>query len=124
MSKGAMILRPGVPAHLGEAAALTLALAEFYGELATISDGFIEGGDILTTDSEFLVGGSARTDAAGIAELARLVAPWGHRVREVDARGSAAFQDRLFADGRQDHPCHPAPRGIGLFRGLPGDPDR
>ena len=29
------------------------------------------------------MGRSARTDAAGIAELTKLVSPWGHRVREV-----------------------------------------
>ena len=45
--------------------------------------GFIEGGDILVTEREILVGRSARTNAAGIAELTRLVAPWGHKVREV-----------------------------------------
>ena len=30
-----------------------------------------------------MVGRSARTNAQGIAELTRLVAPWGHTVREV-----------------------------------------
>ena len=44
---------------------------------------YIEGGDILTTETEILIGRSARTNAAGIAELTRLVAPWGHKVREV-----------------------------------------
>ena len=47
------------------------------------ADSFIEGGDILATETEILVGRSARTNAAGIAELQRLVAPWGHTVREV-----------------------------------------
>jgi dimethylargininase len=32
---------------------------------------------------EILVGRSARTDAAGIAELTRLVAPWSYSVREL-----------------------------------------
>ncbi|TMV66541.1 dimethylarginine dimethylaminohydrolase, partial [Thioclava sp. BHET1] len=45
--------------------------------------GHIEGGDILTTEREILVGRSARTDAEGVAELTRLVAHWGHTVREV-----------------------------------------
>ncbi|MBE9476055.1 MAG: dimethylarginine dimethylaminohydrolase, partial [Proteobacteria bacterium] len=45
--------------------------------------GHIEGGDILVTSKEILVGRSDRTDAAGVAELAQLVAPWGYRVREV-----------------------------------------
>ena len=35
------------------------------------------------TEREILVGRSARTDASGIAALTRLVAPWGHWVREL-----------------------------------------
>jgi len=59
-------------------------LARFYGAVAAIEGpGFIEGGDILTTGREILVGRSARTDAAGIAELSGLVTPWGHTVREL-----------------------------------------
>jgi dimethylargininase len=56
-----------------------------YGQVVAITgaDSFIEGGDILVTEREILVGRSARTNAAGIAELTRLVAPWGHKVREV-----------------------------------------
>ncbi len=80
---GAVLLRPGAPTRLGEAAAMAPTLTRHYGEVATIEHGFIEGGDILTTEREILVGRSARTDAAGIAELRRLVAPWGHTVREL-----------------------------------------
>ncbi|MEC9311947.1 MAG: arginine deiminase family protein, partial [Pseudomonadota bacterium] len=45
--------------------------------------GHIEGGDILVTGREILVGRSDRTDAAGVAELAEIVAEWGHSLREV-----------------------------------------
>ncbi|MCH8169485.1 MAG: dimethylarginine dimethylaminohydrolase [Proteobacteria bacterium] len=89
LPKGAVILRPGAPSRLGEAAAMAPILARFYGEVAAITGpnniegGFIEGGDILVTEREILVGRSARTDAAGIAELTRLVAPWGYTVREL-----------------------------------------
>ncbi len=59
-------------------------LARLYGQVVTIEGpGHIEGGDILMTETEILVGRSARTDADGIAELTRKVAPWGHVVREV-----------------------------------------
>jgi dimethylargininase len=83
LPEGAVILRPGAPSRLGEAAAMTPTLERFYGEAATIGRGFIEGGDILVTEREILVGRSARTDAAGIAGLTRQVAPWGHAVREL-----------------------------------------
>ena len=82
---GAVVMRPGAPTRLGEAGEMAPHLAALYGAVVRIegADSFIEGGDILTTEREILVGRSARTNAAGVAELARLVAPWGHRVREV-----------------------------------------
>ena len=84
LAQGAVILRPGAPSRLGEAAEMAPVLARLYGEVAAIQGpGFIEGGDILVTEREILVGRSARTNAAGIAELTRLVAPWGHTVREL-----------------------------------------
>jgi len=83
LAEGAIILRPGAPSRLGEVVAMAPALARCYGGVLQITQGFIEGGDILTTEREILVGRSARTDAPGIAELTRLVAPWGYRVREL-----------------------------------------
>ncbi len=85
LPQGAVIMRPGAPSRLGEAAAMAPHLAALYGRVVQISDpaSFIEGGDILVTETEILVGRSARTNGAGIAELTRLVAPWGHAVREV-----------------------------------------
>jgi dimethylargininase len=85
LPQGAVILRPGAPSRLGEAAEMAPHLRALYGQVVAItgSESFIEGGDILVTEREILVGRSARTNAAGIAELTRLVAPWGHTVREV-----------------------------------------
>ena len=80
---GAVIMRPGAPSRLGEAAAMAPALRGLYKRVAVIEDGYIEGGDILVTDREILVGLSARTDAAGVAALRTIVEPWGHRVREL-----------------------------------------
>lgn len=85
LPQGAVIMRPGAPARLGEAAEMAPHLRALYAQVVQItgSDSFIEGGDILVTEKEILVGRSARTNAAGIAELSGLVAPWGHRLREV-----------------------------------------
>ncbi len=85
LPEGAVVLRPGAPSRLGEAAEMAPHLRALYAEVQDITgvDSFIEGGDILVTETEILVGRSARTNAAGIAELARRVAPWGHRVQEV-----------------------------------------
>lgn len=84
LAEGAVAMRPGAPSRLGEAALMAETLREVYGEVRTIGGpGFIEGGDILVTEREILVGKSARTDAEGVAELTRLVADWGYRVREL-----------------------------------------
>ena len=85
LPEGAVIMRPGAPSRLGEAAEMAPHLAALYGQVVQISgaDSFIEGGDILVTETELLVGRSARTNGAGIVELTRLITPWGHSVREV-----------------------------------------
>ncbi len=85
LPQSAVIMRPGAPSRLGEAAEMAPHLRALYGQVVAITgaDSFIEGGDILVTEREILVGRSARTNAAGIAELTALVAPWGHTVREV-----------------------------------------
>ena len=82
---GAIIMRPGAPTRLGEAAEMAPHLRALYADIRVIkgADSFIEGGDILVTETEILVGRSARTNAAGVAELVALVADWGPPVREV-----------------------------------------
>lgn len=83
--EGVVIMRPGAPSRLGEAAALAPTLRNIYGDVTTIQGpGFIEGGDILTTEKEILVGLSARTNQAGVDELRELVKDWGYLVRQVD----------------------------------------
>jgi len=85
LPEGAIVMRPGAPSRLGEAAEMSPFLTALYTHVLHIKgqDSYIEGGDILVSEREILVGRSARTNAAGIAELTRLVAPWGHTVREV-----------------------------------------
>lgn len=85
LPQGAVIMRPGAPSRLGEAAEMAPVLAGLYTRLRRIegAESFIEGGDILVTGREILVGRSARTNAAGIAELAGITADWGHVLWEV-----------------------------------------
>lgn len=85
LPQGAVIMRPGAPSRLGETAEMAPTLEDLYTTVRRIErhESFIEGGDILVTGREVLVGRSARTNAAGIAELAAIVADWGHSLREV-----------------------------------------
>jgi dimethylargininase len=85
LPEGAIVMRPGAPTRLGEAAEMRPVLETFYGDVRQIeAPATIEGGDILVTEKEILVGTSARTNAAGIDELARLTADWGYKVRTVN----------------------------------------
>ena len=84
LPEAAIVLRPGAPSRVGETRFIEPALTEFYSDVRTIGgDGLIEGGDILVTDREILVGRSQRTDHAGFAALREIVSQWGYGVREV-----------------------------------------
>ena len=84
LPEGAVVMRPGAPSRLGEAGAMTPHLAKHYEEIHTIEEpGFIEGGDVLTTEKGILVGQSVRTNRDGIEGLRNSVARWGYTVREV-----------------------------------------
>ncbi|MCC5974219.1 MAG: dimethylarginine dimethylaminohydrolase [Rubellimicrobium sp.] len=85
LPEGAVLMRPGAPSRLGEVDHMAGPLSASYDRIARIEGpGFIEGGDILVTGREILVGLSARTDAAGAAELRDIVADWGHALRVVE----------------------------------------
>lgn len=80
----AIAMRPGTTSRFGEAEIMAPTLGQFYDEVATINGpGFIEGGDILVTEREILIGTSSRTDSAGIEELRTIVSRWNYSVREV-----------------------------------------
>lgn len=89
LPEGAIVMRPGAPTRLGEAVMIEAALRDAYDEvrhLPSLGDhghGRIEGGDVLVTGREILVGRSARTNGAGIEALRETVRDWGYSVREL-----------------------------------------
>ncbi|WP_435661593.1 arginine deiminase family protein [Leisingera caerulea] len=84
LPQGAILMRPGAPSRLGEVAEMAPSLRVCYDDVRAITGpGHIEGGDILVTGREILVGRSDRTDAAGVAELAEIASEWGYALREV-----------------------------------------
>ena len=84
LPQGAVMMRSGAPSRLGEVAEMAPAIHAVYDDVRQINGpGHVEGGDILVTGREILVGRSDRTDAAGVAELAAIIADWGHSLREV-----------------------------------------
>lgn len=85
LPQGAILMRPGAPSRLGEVDHMAPVLAGLFETVRRIAaPARIEGGDILFTGREVLVGRSARTDAAGVAALREIVGPWGWPLREVE----------------------------------------
>ena len=84
LPKAAILMRPGAPSRLGEVNEIAPKLRELFEDVYEIDDhGSIEGGDILVTGKEILVGRSARTDEKGVRQLSEIVTPLGYVIREV-----------------------------------------
>ncbi len=84
LPEGAVILTPGAASRQGEAPLMAPVLARYYGEVTPLPRGHVEGGDVLATGREILVGLSARTDREGADALGEIVARWGHALRVVE----------------------------------------
>lgn len=81
--QAAILLRPGAPSRMAEARELLPVLAQRFDAVLQLSDGFADGGDILVTPREVLIGLSARTDAQGARALQDLLASIGFASRVV-----------------------------------------
>ncbi|MEO0637024.1 MAG: dimethylarginine dimethylaminohydrolase [Pseudomonadota bacterium] len=85
----AIALRPGAPSRFGETAALRPDLQRIFDTVidlpgASMEDGaLVDGGDILVTETEVLVGLSERTDQAGFDALSEIVKDLGYQARAV-----------------------------------------
>ncbi len=80
----AIILRPGAESRFGERDAARQVLTEVMGAENIIElpeGGIVDGGDILVTETEVLVGLSARTDNAGVELLRPIVEEMGLTLR-------------------------------------------
>lgn len=81
----ALLLRSGAASRRREAEAIAPAVREFYGaDVHSLPEAALaDGGDILVTDREILVGLSNRTNPAGAAAIRAIVSRWHYPVREV-----------------------------------------
>lgn len=83
----AIVTRPGAESRQGEGKSLAGALARFR-ELRWIeAPATLEGGDVMRIGKTLFVGASARTNAAGAAQLAEIVRPFGYSVQRLAVRG-------------------------------------
>lgn len=83
----AVITRPGAESRRGETERIAQALAPFR-ELRYIqAPGTLEGGDVVHVGKRLYVGLSQRTNREGIAQLTKILAPFGYRVFVVEVNG-------------------------------------
>lgn len=83
----AIILRPGANSRFGEREAARSSLEAVMGPENVIDlpeGGFVDGGDILVTKTEVLIGLSARTDQAGVALLRPIIEDLGFKLRVLN----------------------------------------
>ena len=73
----AILLRPGAPTRLGEAAHMEPVLSRRFERVLRLQEGFADGGDMLLTPDGMLIGLSARTNQAGALELSGLLRQLG-----------------------------------------------
>jgi dimethylargininase len=88
----AIVTRPGAATRRGEVAAISAALQPLLPVLGPIeAPGTLDGGDVCQADEHFFIGLSARTNAAGAAQLAALLARHGYTASTVDIRAQRAL---------------------------------
>jgi dimethylargininase len=84
----AVIARPGAPSRRGEIDDVARLMACRTEVARILEPGTLDGGDVLVTGNEVLVGLSSRTNASGIEQLAALLVPRGFRVRAIPVRAA------------------------------------
>jgi dimethylargininase len=84
----AVLTRPGAPSRAGEVASIREPLAEFYSAIHSIREpGTLDGGDVCEAGNHFFIGISARTNEAGAAQLAELLASCSYTSSFVNISG-------------------------------------
>ena len=83
----AVITRPGASSRRPETASVAEALGRYRTLVAMQAPATLDGGDVLRIGSRLHVGVSTRSNAAGLAQLADAVGPFGYEVVPVPVHG-------------------------------------
>lgn len=81
----AVMTRPGAESRRGEVASVAAVLGKYRKLLYIEAPGTLDGGDVLRLGRRIFVGGGARSNADGIAQLRRLLRPHAYEVFAVQA---------------------------------------
>jgi dimethylargininase len=104
----AVLTRPGAESRRGEIESMAAALAPWREVRRIEAPATLDGGDVLRLDRVLYVGASARSNAAGMAQLAQLVAPFNYRVQAVPLHGCLHLKSAVTQVAAQVLLCNPA----------------
>lgn len=93
----AVITNPRQPARNPEIVAVRRTIAALGIEAAAITEGTLDGGDVLKVGSQVYVGLSGTTNSSGIAQLERILAPLGYTVTVVPMTKALHLKSALTA---------------------------
>jgi dimethylargininase len=98
LEEGVVICRPGAESRRRETPGVVEALERHGHPLQHIqAPGTLDGGDVLVVGRQVFVGSSARTNRAGIDQLARILEPVGYTVRAVPVHGCLHLKSAVTA---------------------------
>lgn len=119
-TEGAIVLRPGAPTRMGEAARLEPTLRTRFATVISLpDDGFTDGGDVLVTPQRVLIGCSARTDPVGARALVEGLAKLGRRGEIVATpKGVLHFKTACSLMDDETILCTPQLAEAEFFRGF------
>ncbi len=83
----AVLTRPGAVSRQPEVVSVAVALEKWRTCVRIEAPGTLDGGDVLRVGRGLYVGESGRSNAAGIAQLASAIAPFGYRTKSVPLHG-------------------------------------
>lgn len=114
----AVLTRPGAASRRGEVAAVAEALEPFRATAEIREPGTLDGGDVLRLGHTIYVGLSARSNAEGITQLGRHLAPHGYRVEGVVTHDCLHLKTAVTEAAPGLLVLNPAWVDGGMFRGI------
>ena len=93
----AIVTRPGAESRRVEIPAVAAALEQHRRVEAIQAPATIDGGDVLVIGRRVFVGRSSRTNADAIAQMRRILAPFGYRVCDLTVRGCLHLKSAVTA---------------------------
>jgi dimethylargininase len=95
----AIVARPGAMARRGEEDAMAPVLARHRPIVRIKAPGTLEGGDVLIVERDVLVGLSERTNVEGVAQLSRILTPFGYSIVPVPVARGLHFKSSVNGRG-------------------------